>query len=224
MKVNDFPKPQPLYNGATKPKNRYTTSPLCSSHKFKMYNLDTRFVVPALLNLALSLLQQHQGKPWLPSPPSLNMNWKIWFFSIVILLLFLITSARLPLSLRAGRIRVRAGDFSFFLLISLLGSVLLPLPIFWFGYTTILCISPWHSFLSGLLMQFLFSVWDILCNIPVLIITCMFQNRQQDETETDPPPPQVLVADDDIDIRGNPILPEQPPSKLITVVVQPLDE
>ncbi|KAI8553871.1 hypothetical protein RHMOL_Rhmol05G0049500 [Rhododendron molle] len=75
-------------------------------------------------------------------------------------------------------------------------------------------------------MQFLFSVWDILCNIPVLIITCIVQNHQQeDETETDPPPPpQVLVADDDIDIRGNPILPEQPPSELITVVVQSLDE
>ncbi|KAG5547510.1 hypothetical protein RHGRI_013261 [Rhododendron griersonianum] len=76
----------------------------------------------------------------------------------------------------AERIRVRAGDFSFFLAISLLGAILLPAPIFW---------------------------------IPLLIITCIVQIHQQNETETNPPPPQVEdVAGHDIERGDNPILPE----------------
>ncbi|KAI8553884.1 hypothetical protein RHMOL_Rhmol05G0050900 [Rhododendron molle] len=191
------------------------------SLRLAMYNFDLRLVVPVFLNLALCLVQQHEGKPWLPSLPNLNLNWKIWFFSFVILTVVLITSVTLPLSVTAERIRVQIGDFSFFLAITLLGSVFLPQPLFWFWYIIILCISPWHGFLSGLLVLFLFSIWNILRSIPVLIIACVVQKHQQDERETDPPPPphQALVVADDIEIAGNPILPEQPPSPIQVVVV-----
>ncbi|KAI8553880.1 hypothetical protein RHMOL_Rhmol05G0050500 [Rhododendron molle] len=91
-----------------------------------MYNLDLRFAVPALLNLILFLLQHLQEKPWLPSLPNLNMNWNSWFFAIVLLITFLITSVKLPLSLTADHIRVRVGDFSFFLAITLFSSIFLP--------------------------------------------------------------------------------------------------
>ncbi|KAF7143217.1 hypothetical protein RHSIM_Rhsim05G0045900 [Rhododendron simsii] len=182
-----------------------------------MHRLDLRLViVPALLNLILYLLQRN---PWLPSLPNFNMNWKLWVFSIVTLMLFLITSVRLPLSVTAERIQVRIGDFSFFLVITLLGSVSLPQPLFWFGYIVIICISPWHGILSGLLVRFILSIWNILRGIPVLIITCILHNHQQDETETDPPPPpppQVAVVADDI--GGNPI--EQPTTEPVTVLVE----
>ncbi|KAI8553883.1 hypothetical protein RHMOL_Rhmol05G0050800 [Rhododendron molle] len=184
-----------------------------------MYNLDLRFAVPALLNLILSLLQHLQEKPCLPSLPNLNMNWNSWFFAIVPLIPFCITSFKLPLSLTADRIRVRVGDFSFFLAITLFSSVFLPQLLFWYVYAVIICVSPWHGYLSELLAGFLFSVWDVLYSIPVLIITCIVQNHQQDQRESEtPPPPQIVVVADD-DIGGNPILLEQPTAEPNTVVV-----
>ncbi|KAF7123197.1 hypothetical protein RHSIM_Rhsim12G0046900 [Rhododendron simsii] len=104
-----------------------------------MYNLDLRFAVPALLNLILSLLQHLQEKPWLPSLPSFNMNWNSWFFAIVLLIPFLVTSIKLPLSLTADRIRVRVGDFSFFLGITLFSSVFLPQLLFCIPVLIITC-------------------------------------------------------------------------------------
>ncbi|KAG5547502.1 hypothetical protein RHGRI_013257 [Rhododendron griersonianum] len=135
------------------------------------------------------------------------MDLSSWFFAIVILMLFLTTSIKLPLSVTAERIRVEPGDFSFSVAILLLGSVSLPQPLFWFGYIVIIGLSPWHGVLFQLLVGFLFWIWGILRGIPVLIITCIVQNHQQDETETDPPPPQIVVVADGI--GGNAILLEQ---------------
>ncbi|KAI8553877.1 hypothetical protein RHMOL_Rhmol05G0050100 [Rhododendron molle] len=176
-----------------------------------MYNLDLRLVVPALINLTLFLLQHHQ-----PGNPTLNMNLNSWFFCIVILILFLTTSVKLPLSVTAERIRVRPGDFSFSVAILLLGSVSLPQPLFWFGYIVIIGLSPWHGFLFQLLVGFLFWIWYVLRGIPVLIITCILQNHQQDETETDASP--QAVADDHIG-SGNQIFLDQPTSEPDTILV-----
>ncbi|KAH7834358.1 hypothetical protein Vadar_015171 [Vaccinium darrowii] len=176
-----------------------------------MCNLDLRLVIPALIKLTLFLLQQNQ--------PNLDMNSNNWFFSIVIILtliIFLITSVKLPLSVTAQPIQVRAGDFSILLFISLLGSVFLPQPLFWFGFVIIICLSPWHDFLS----EFLFRIQDILRSIPVLIITCLLQNHQrQDEREIDNSPQVQVVVVADEDIGGNPILLEQHSSEPDTVVV-----
>ncbi|KAF7143480.1 hypothetical protein RHSIM_Rhsim05G0045100 [Rhododendron simsii] len=95
-----------------------------------MHNFDLRLLVPALLNFILYLLNQQ-----LPSVPNFNLDSKIGFFSVVILMLFLITSVTLRLTVTAERIRVRIADrFSFFLAIALLGSVFLSEPVFWIGY------------------------------------------------------------------------------------------
>ncbi|KAF7143603.1 hypothetical protein RHSIM_Rhsim05G0046200 [Rhododendron simsii] len=186
-----------------------------------MHNVDLRLVVPALINLTLFLLQHHHYQA-AGKYPTFNMNPNSWFFAIVVLMLFLTTSVKLPLSVTTERIRVRAGDFSFFVAISLLGSVCVPQPLFWFGYVVIICVSPWHGVLSGLLVGFLFWIWYMLRGIPVFIITCIVQNHQQeDETETDHASPQVilLVADDDDIGSGNPIFLDQPTSEPNTVLV-----
>ncbi|KAH7835415.1 hypothetical protein Vadar_025988 [Vaccinium darrowii] len=174
-----------------------------------MCNLDLRFVVPALINLTLFLLQHN--------PPILDMNSNNWFFSIVIILtliIFLITSVKLPLSVTAQPIQVRAGDFSSLLVISLLASVFLPQPLFWFGYVILLCLSPWHGYISDFLVGFLFRIWNILRAIPVLIIACVVHNHQQEERETDNPPQVQVVVVADEDIGGNPILLEHHSSEL----------
>ncbi|KAF7113290.1 hypothetical protein RHSIM_RhsimUnG0140700 [Rhododendron simsii] len=85
-----------------------------------MHNVDLRLVVPALINLTLFLLQHHHYQA-AGKYPTFNMNPNSWFFAIVVLMLFLTTSVKLPLSVTTERIRVRAGDFSFFVAISLLG-------------------------------------------------------------------------------------------------------
>ncbi|KAH7844022.1 hypothetical protein Vadar_023442 [Vaccinium darrowii] len=176
-----------------------------------MYNLDLRFVVPALINLTLFLLQQHQSKPWNGYEPNSNLNLSLnldiyGFFSVLILVLvFLITSVKLPLSVTAEPIRVRTGDFSCLLAISLIASVVLPQLLFWFGFVIIICLSPWHGFLSDLSVGLLFRTWDILRGIPALIITCFVQKPQQDDPPPPPPQVEVVVADD---VGGNPILLE----------------
>ncbi|KAG5547500.1 hypothetical protein RHGRI_013255 [Rhododendron griersonianum] len=177
-----------------------------------MYNLDLRLVVPALINLTLFLLHHHHYQA---GNPTFSMNLNSWFFAIVVLILFLTTSVKLPLSVTAERIRVRAGDFSFSVAVLLLGSVSLPQPLFWFGYVVIIGLSPWHGVLFQLLVGFLFWIWHVLRGIPVLIITCIVQNHQQDETETDASP--QAVADDHIG-SGNPIFLDQPTSEPNTVL------
>ncbi|KAI8553874.1 hypothetical protein RHMOL_Rhmol05G0049800 [Rhododendron molle] len=177
-----------------------------------MYNLDLRLVVPALVNLTLFLLQHHQAG----NPTDLNMDLNRWFFAIVIIMFFLTTSIKLPISATAERIRVQPGDFSFSVAILLLGSVYLPQPLFWFGYIVTIGLSPWHGFLFQLLVGFLFSIWYVLRGIPVLIITCILQNHQQDEIETDASP--QAAADDHIG-SGNQIFLDQPTSEPDTILV-----
>ncbi|KAI8553868.1 hypothetical protein RHMOL_Rhmol05G0049200 [Rhododendron molle] len=182
-----------------------------------MANFDIRLLGPAVLNFILYLVNQQ-----FPSLPNFNLDSKIGFFSVVILMLFLIISVTVRLTVTAESIRVRIADrFSFFLAIALLGSAFLPEPVFWFGYVVILCIFPWHDSLSKLLTQFLLSIWVVLHGIPVVIINCIVQIvqiDQQNEREINPPP-QVEDVSDDIEMGGNPILPE--PEPIPAVVVQP---
>ncbi|KAF7113199.1 hypothetical protein RHSIM_RhsimUnG0150700 [Rhododendron simsii] len=127
-------------------------------------------------------------------------------------MLFLITSVTLSLTVTAERFQVQIVDrFPFFLVVTLLGSVFLPEPVFWFGYIVILSLYPWHDSLSELLARFLLSIWVVLRGIPVLIISCVVRIHPQNETETNPLPPQVEDVAGDIEMGGNAILPEPEP-------------
>ncbi|KAH7852591.1 hypothetical protein Vadar_026833 [Vaccinium darrowii] len=176
--------------------------------------LDLRFVVPVFINLALFFLHHH-----LPYELNLSMNWAT-FFAILISILFLTTSVKLPLYVTAEPIRAQPRDFSFLLAISLLGSFFLPQSLFGVVFVVTIFLSPWHRFLFESFVRFLIWIWDVLCEIPVLIITCIVQRRQQDERETNTAPPQVVAVA--VDIEGNPILHEQPISEpIMAIVVQP---
>ncbi|KAI8553885.1 hypothetical protein RHMOL_Rhmol05G0051100 [Rhododendron molle] len=165
------------------------------------FNFDLKLLFPAFLKFSLYVFNPHKAK--LPFLPDFNLNLKMWFFSIVILVLFLITSVTLPLSVRGG-IRVGiANHISFFFAITLVSSVFLPELIFCVEYVVILFISPWHDFLWRLLKRFLFSIWEVLRRIPGVIITCKDENNQQDhEGETNPPLPQVEGVAVDIEMGG----------------------
>ncbi|KAI8553879.1 hypothetical protein RHMOL_Rhmol05G0050300 [Rhododendron molle] len=160
------------------------------------FNFDLKLLFPAFLKFSL----------YLALLPDFNLNLKSWLFSIVILVLFLITSVTLPLSV-TGHIQVGIAErISFFFAITLVGAVFLPEPIFCVGYVVIVFISPWHDFLWRLLKRFLFSIWEVLRRIPGVIITCNVEIHQQDhEGETNPPPPplpQVEGVAVDIEMGG----------------------
>ncbi|KAF7113307.1 hypothetical protein RHSIM_RhsimUnG0140200 [Rhododendron simsii] len=189
------------------------------------FNFDLKLLFPAFLKFNLYLFSPHKAK--LPFLPDFNLNLKMWLFSIVILMLFLITSITLPIYVR-GRIQVGiTNHISFFFALTLVGAVFLPEPIFCVGYVVILFISPWHDLLSGFLKRFLFSIWEVLRGIPGVIITFNVENHQQDEGETNPPPPppppQVEGVAVDVEMGRNGILPEQPPSEPVTPPPPPVE-
>ncbi|GFZ00852.1 hypothetical protein Acr_14g0004870 [Actinidia rufa] len=126
-----------------------------------MYHIDLRFVVLAVINLSLFLLQHHQnGKSnWDPSDSILDLNF--W------------------------PIRIRVGDFSIPLAVSVMASLFLPQRLFWVGFGIVICVSPWHSLFSDLVVGFLWRVWAILRTIPVLIISCIVQKNPQVEVVED---------------------------------------
>ena len=147
-----------------------------------MYRIDLRFIVLAVINLGLFLLQHHQkGKSnWNPNEPILNLN--LWVLSIFISLC-LLTSVKLPLhiSVIAEPIQIRAGDFSVPLAVSVIASLVLPRHLFWIGFGIVICVSPWHGLVSHFVVGFLYGVWEILRGIPVLIICCFAQQHPQVE-------------------------------------------
>lgn len=175
------------------------------------FNFDLKLLFPGFLKFSLYLFNPHEAK--LPFLPDFNLNFKLWLCSIVILMLLLITSITLPIYVR-GRIQVGiANHISFFFAITLVGAVFLPEPIFCVGYLVTLFISPWHNLLWGFLKRFLFTIWEVLRGIPAVIITFAFENHQHDHEG-------VAV---DIEMGGNGILPEQPPSEPVTPPPPPVE-
>ncbi|GFZ00851.1 hypothetical protein Acr_14g0004860 [Actinidia rufa] len=168
-----------------------------------MYHIDLRFVVLAVINLSLFLLQHLQnGKSnWGHNESILDLNF--WVLAIFISL-FLLTSVKLPLdvSVIAEPIRIRAGDFSIPLAVSVMASLFLPERLFWLGFGIVICVSPWHSLVSDLVVGFLWRVWAILWTITVLIISCIVQKNPQVEVVEDiggcPPEEQPSLESDSV--------------------------
>jgi hypothetical protein len=82
-----------------------------------------------------------------------------------------ITSVKLPFTLSVDSLRLRAGDYSGPLTLSLLASLFFPLSLFWFVFPMLLIVSPWYEMILGWFCHTLQA-------IPALIITCIPQRPQ----------------------------------------------
>ncbi|KAE8055551.1 hypothetical protein FH972_012384 [Carpinus fangiana] len=114
--------------------------------------VDIRYFVPPLINLTLWVFIIPLAKHWAQDP---NFNNNIFvltclsLLAIFILLIFLFTSVRLPLTV--GTLQFRAGDFSVPFTLSSLASIFFPSPLFWSAFLMILIVvmlSPaWYEIL-----------------------------------------------------------------------------
>ena len=144
--------------------------------------VDLRYVVPPLINITLWLLMP-QPKPS-PQPPNIyNEIFVMAYLSLAIsILLFLFTSVKLPLTVEP--LHLRPGDFSAPLTLSLLASLFLPSPLFWFVFPILVILSPWYEMLWGVLKRLMLWFCDTLQSIvPALLITCIAQRPQLDQLE-----------------------------------------
>ncbi|GFZ15507.1 hypothetical protein Acr_24g0016970 [Actinidia rufa] len=101
------------------------------------YNIDLRFLFPALINILLPLFLSDVG------------TWQLLSLIVFLLLIvpLLVVSIELPVSVIIHPIRLGIGEWSRSLLlaIALLASFKLPPPSFWYAYLISLSVAPWWS-------------------------------------------------------------------------------
>jgi hypothetical protein len=134
--------------------------------------VDLRYVFPPLINLTLRVLIP-QAKYRAQDP---NFHGEIFVMAcdlslVIAILLFLFTSVKLPLTLSVDSLRLRSGDFSGPLTLSLMASLFFPLSLFWLVFLMLLIVSPWYEMLLN-------WIFHTLQAIPALIITCIPQRPQ----------------------------------------------
>ncbi|EOY01803.1 Uncharacterized protein TCM_011616 [Theobroma cacao] len=142
--------------------------------------MDVRFGITAILNSIFFLF-------FTPQPSPREWSWNLVVSStllhqfsilelaflllvVMLLLLFLFTSAEVPLNLDAIRIRLRVGDFSIALTISLVASLFLPPSLFWPVHILFVFSSPWHGMFFHLFKHFLGWFSAALRSVPTYFI------------------------------------------------------
>ncbi|WRX15255.1 hypothetical protein QQP08_007742 [Theobroma cacao] len=155
--------------------------------------MDLRFGVPAVLNLTFLLFFSTQ-------PGSEMWDWNLIISIILVhqfsflelaflvicvmfLLLFLFTSAEVPLILHPIRFRRSAGAFSIGLTISLVASIFFPPSLFWPVYLLVVVFSPWQGMFFDLFKHFLGWFSGTLQSVPTYFITI----TQNEESSTSAP-------------------------------------
>ncbi|KAG6717931.1 hypothetical protein I3842_04G125400 [Carya illinoinensis] len=158
--------------------------------------LDLRSLSPPFINLTLMLLFS-QDKPWPQDHVILAFyilaHHLFLLFLVTLILLFLFISVKLPLSPTMQPIRLRVGDFSLPLTLSMLASLIFPPSLFWMVFSIVIIASPWYRLLWNALKSFLCSFYGTLRDIPTLIILCTIQ---------EPAPPQVEIEVELVEIQG----------------------
>ncbi|GFZ15505.1 hypothetical protein Acr_24g0016950 [Actinidia rufa] len=118
------------------------------------YNVDLRFLFPAIINILLPLFRSDVGNPWgwgSDNPTASKMTWQLLSLFVFLLLIvpLLVVSITVPVSfsLITHPIRLRFSEWSRSLLlaIALLASFKLQPPSFWQAYLIFLSVSPWWS-------------------------------------------------------------------------------
>jgi hypothetical protein len=151
--------------------------------------MDFRYGFLPLINFTLWVLIP-QAKDWALDPNFDSEIFAISFLCLVIailILLFLFTSVKFPLTLSLEPFQFSAGDFSTPLTLPLVASLFFPPDLFWFVFPMHLILSPWYGILSDLLKRIIFWFCDFLQAIPAfIIITCTHQHPQVELEATVP--------------------------------------
>ncbi|KAL7166969.1 hypothetical protein ACSBR2_037599 [Camellia fascicularis] len=149
--------------------------------------MDLRYAIPPLISLLFKLTYFQFELNWDQNDHLLDPNHhfilKLAFLLLttIVVLLFLLTSAKLKLNMKVTAnpiIRLRAGDFSAHVALSLLCSIFLPPPHFLVAYFMILCIDicPWqYGSVVNVLMKIYHWLRRKLRSIPDLNIICITQ-------------------------------------------------
>ena len=123
-----------------------------------VYNLDLRFLIPALINILLPLFLSDVG------------TWQLLSLIVFLLLLpLLVVSITVPVSFSVitHPIRLGIGEWSRSLLlaIALLASFKLPPPSFWHAYLIFISVAPWWSRLCEFMKRTLqsFPIRYVVC-------------------------------------------------------------
>ncbi|KAB1215709.1 hypothetical protein CJ030_MR4G004747 [Morella rubra] len=142
---------------------------------------DLRFLAPPLITLIRTALisQDKLGIETL-GHPAVAMS-----LAIVLALLFLSISIKLPLTMEP--IRLRVGDFSGFITVSFFVSIICPSSLFWLSFSMILAVSFWDTMIWDMLKHFMNWFIHTLRSLPILIILCITQHQNASA----PSPPQV---------------------------------
>ncbi|KAG6630760.1 hypothetical protein CIPAW_13G042300 [Carya illinoinensis] len=158
------------------------------------YLVDFRYLIPPFLSLYLMILLSQDKKPCsqdrvilafviLYDPPFLI------FLVTLMTLLFVFISVKLPFTLTPEPIRLKVGDFSLPLTVSMVASLILPPPLFFVVFPILIVTSRWFGMVLFVFKIFLRWLYHTLQYIPILIIGCTIQRRQGEPGAT---PPQVL--------------------------------
>ncbi|KAL5815066.1 hypothetical protein ACOSQ3_025861 [Xanthoceras sorbifolium] len=151
--------------------------------------IDLRYLFPPLLNLILFVfLTSHHGKSYCDQHDTAIQIlqypiFKLPFFmlSILLLLIFLFTSIKLPLT--AKPIRLRTGKFSALLAMATIASVVLPPSLFWLVYLFLIVAFPWYGILWILFKHLFNCLRHTLQSVPTIFIVCVTRNDQQNSSE-----------------------------------------
>lgn len=170
-------------------------------------SIELRYAIPPLIYLILLLFRNSESLPWnqgasLEAGHHTTLMIPILLLAIAILFV-LFTSIKLPLSVSTKPIRLRARDFSVAVAISLLASLVLPPPLFWFAHALIICTSPWFGLFLNLFKHVLCWLCHTLRAIPTLIIICTTPEHETVEDILD------RVEIDAFDVEGQPAIQDQ---------------
>ncbi|KAG6630761.1 hypothetical protein CIPAW_13G042400 [Carya illinoinensis] len=159
--------------------------------------VDFRYLIPPVVCLYLMILWSQDKKPW--SQDRVILAFVILFdppffiFLVTLMtILFVFISVKLPFTLTLEPIRLKVGDFSLPLLVSMVASLILPPHLFFFVFPILIVTSRWFGMVLVVFKIFLRWLYHTLQYIPILIIGCTIQRRQG---EPGAAPPQVLAIE-----------------------------
>ncbi|KAG2672438.1 hypothetical protein I3760_13G041300 [Carya illinoinensis] len=163
------------------------------------YHLDFRYLILLLLSLCLMILLSQDKKPWYQDRVILaffilyDLPFLIFLIFLVTLmtLLFVFISVKLPFTLTLEPIRLKVGDCSLPLIVSMVASLILPPPLFFVVFPILIVTSRWFGMVLVVFKIFLRWLYHTLQYIPIFIIECTIQRRRG---EPGAAPPQEVLA------------------------------